>query len=347
LTQAGTLFLDELYKIKEKFSIKNDDNNQMMNLDDSSSNEDYEFLFPLKKMKKMKSNKTNSIISRHLVESNYLDTIHKQINEIKSKQSIQFKPNEPMQIEYTNTNNNNASLDNIQQIDIIVKTSTKQNLETNLNEHSSKINSSNERIHLIANSILNYEKEEEKEEEKQPDSVEICIDNLVEKKFSNQTTRCLVDILLDSFCHLDPQIISNLNPIEYQVLFELRNTKQSKSITQPFLLSLFIHQGDWHKLHNCVLFLLNNESTNKLAYNMNPTIVLDFLSSLIHIPELWKGTESKVTQKYNEENILVLTESQIFRLIDFILEEMCLNNNENELTDLKLTFRETKTFIQT
>jgi len=42
-----------------------------------------------------------------------------------------------------------------------------------------------------------------------------------------------------------------------------------------------------------------------------------------------------VTQKYNEENILILTESQIFRLNDFILEEMCLNNNENELTDLK------------
>ena len=29
---------------------------------------------------------------------------------------------------------------------------------------------------------------------------------------------------------------------------------------------------------------------------MDPSIVLDFLSSLIHIPELWKGTESKVTQ---------------------------------------------------
>lgn len=29
---------------------------------------------------------------------------------------------------------------------------------------------------------------------------------------------------------------------------------------------------------------------------MDPSIVLDFLSSLIHIPELWKGTESKVSQ---------------------------------------------------
>ncbi len=295
-SQAGSLFLDQLYKIKEKFSITNKQDeatstNQMMILgeDNELTIKNYEFLFPLKKKCK-KTTKPHLESLPTDIYSNYLDTISKQINEIKSKQSIQFKSiEEPMQIEY----NNNDSVK--QNIDNIVNTSTKQNLEANLNEHLNKIDSDNERINLIANSILNYEKVDLEIDEKQPDSVE-SIENLVEKTFSNQSTRCLVDILLDYFCHLDPQIVSGLNPIEYQVLFELRNTKQSKSTTQPFLLSLFIHQGDWKKLNNCVLFLLDAVNVNNLSYSMNPTIVLDFLSSLIHIPELWKGTESKVTQ---------------------------------------------------
>jgi len=298
-SQAGSLFLDQLYKIKEKFSITNKQDeatstNQMMILgeDNELTIKNYEFLFPLKKKCK-KTTKPHLESLPTDIYSNYLDTISKQINEIKSKQSIQFKSiEEPMQIEY----NNNDSVK--QNIDNIVNTSTKQNLEANLNEHLNKIDSDNERINLIANSILNYEKVDLEIDEKQPDSVE-SIENLVEKTFSNQSTRCLVDILLDYFCHLDPQIVSGLNPIEYQVLFELRNTKQSKSTTQPFLLSLFIHQGDWKKLNNCVLFLLDAVNVNNLSYSMNPTIVLDFLSSLIHIPELWKGTESKVTQVNN------------------------------------------------
>ena len=57
---------------------------------------------------------------------------------------------------------------------------------------------------------------------------------------------------------------------------------------------------------------------------MNPSIILDFLSSLIHIPELWKGTESNVLQKFNEENLLDLNETQICNLVDFVIEEMFL-----------------------
>lgn len=67
---------------------------------------------------------------------------------------------------------------------------------------------------------------------------------------------------------------------------------------------------------------------------------MDFFSSLIHIPELWKGTETRILQKYNEENVLNLNGKQLCALLDYIIEEMFIlndretanNTNKEEVT---------------
>jgi hypothetical protein len=101
---------------------------------------------------------------------------------------------------------------------------------------------------------------------------------------SLDVNRCNIDMLLDFFCHIEPHIIDKEIEVEHRLLFEMRK-KQTKdlenttnpnsisnsislytsaTITQPFLLSLFIHQANWHKLNNCVLFLFNSHDNNKL-----------------------------------------------------------------------------------
>ena len=75
-----------------------------------------------------------------------------------------------------------------------------------------------------------------------------------------QHNRCVVDLLLDYFCHLDSQIVNKEVDIEHRLLFEMRSTEDlNAKITQPFLLSLFIHQAGWKKIFECVQYLLKKE----------------------------------------------------------------------------------------
>lgn len=142
----------------------------------------------------------------------------------------------------------------------LINESSNQNLESNLNKKLNEM-SSNERIKSLTESILVYENKD-----------------LTPKKCLINYRRCIVDILLDYFCHFDPQIINKEFEIEYRLLFELRNNtventvnesymvKQDETqfstsaITQSFLLSLFIHQANWQKLYDCVQYLLSKHS---------------------------------------------------------------------------------------
>lgn len=244
-TNIGHYLLTEFNLIKEKFTISSESQQIKESIDDL-------FLFKksTKPMPETVVDEINTELNQKNYSINYLNRIQSQIEDLKlKKQLIIENKSEPMQIEQ-GTNDS---------IDDIIKTSTKQTLETNLNAYLNKIDSTNERISLISNSIINLEKNESNE-----DMTTVQADDL-EQNFARKT-RCIVDILLDYFCHLDPQIISDQNEIEYQVLFESRQMSLSKLTTQPFLLSLFIHQGDWKKLYNCVQFLLNSENTNNLNY---------------------------------------------------------------------------------
>jgi hypothetical protein len=203
----------------------------------------------------------------------------------------------------------------------VIEMSSNQSLEMALNRRLNEV-APGKIISLLAESILKYEFENR----------DTVILSQTKKLAVSKHKRCVINILLDYFCHFDPQIVSSDFDIEFKLLFELKAASDMKlklnSITHSFLLSLFIHQASWSRLYTCVQHSLATNhtlfATHPNLYTLNPTIVLDFLASLIHIPELWKGTESKLLQKYNEENVLDLAEGQICCLVDFITEEMFL-----------------------
>jgi hypothetical protein len=228
----------------------------------------------------------------------------------------------------------------------LIDESSNQNLETNLNKSLNEMTNINECILALTESILIYENKKI--------SLDLINSNRsISSSSSSSKNRCIVDILLDYLCHFDPQIINKEFKIEYRLLFELRGGILSEShlstsaITQSFLLSLFVHQANWDKLHKCVQYLLAGHSfcsKSELDCYMNPSIILDFVSSIIHIPELWKGSESKKIKKYDEETILNLDEDQICCLADFIIEEMCLLYQSRNLTSEKRNQQEKSLF---
>ncbi len=168
----------------------------------------------------------------------------------------------------------------------------------------------------MANTILNAENQQQKEIESfinLPDYSDSS-NTYLDREFEN-TNRSFINTMLDYFCRLDEQIIDKELSTEHRLLFEMRDARNysKTTATQLFLLSLFIHQANWEKLSDCVEFLFNEKTNKRFFFNLlnlfpeiynlkffyiftirllNPTIVLDFFSSLLYIPELWKGTET-------------------------------------------------------
>lgn len=190
------------------------------------------------------------------------------------------------------------------------------NLEKNMNCLLNKFPSNNERIQVLGETILRYENQTSTTKPTSGQATEVF----------EQPNRCVIDLLLDYFCHLDSQIVNKEVDIEHRLLFEMRSSEDlNAKITQPFLLSLFIHQAGWKKLFECVQYLLKKEPDQaSINSNLNPTIVLDYLSSLLYTPELWRGTESNTQKQLDEECILHLNIPQIYQLVDFITKELCL-----------------------
>lgn len=121
----------------------------------------------------------------------------------------------------------------------LIDSTTSQSLEASLNEHLSQLTSNQVRVDLLAESIVNYESDEAK--------------------------RSVVNILLDHYCHIDPQIVNNQNfKTQFRLLFELRlidgRVAPLSSTTHSFLLSLFTHQAGWTKLYKCALYLLKDHT---------------------------------------------------------------------------------------
>lgn len=130
----------------------------------------------------------------------------------------------------------------------IINESTNQNLETNLNRQLNDL-STQDRIVVLSESILNYELKKCKF---------VSNKNKIKSQVSNTHERCIIDIMLDYFCHFDAQIVSKQFDIEFRLLFEMRSHESSLSVTQPFLLSLFIHQANWQRLCDSVAFILKD-----------------------------------------------------------------------------------------
>ncbi|XP_046407555.1 integrator complex subunit 1 [Ischnura elegans] len=85
---------------------------------------------------------------------------------------------------------------------------------------------------------------------------------------------------------------------------------------RPYLLTLLAHQAGWGTLHQCVSCFLEKCDTS-----YDPGAVLDFLWALMSNPKLWQGREKLTPKHYTLEDILGLTKSQLFVLVEYIVEE--------------------------
>lgn len=120
---------------------------------------------------------------------------------------------------------------------------------------------------VLGETILKYENAPDVNKDKQNSA---AADNAMETDntdsnldavFQINNNRCTIDMLLDYFVHLDPQIVNKQLDIQHRLLFEMRSTNNFRAaITQPYLLSLFIHQGGWQKLFDCVQYLFSPPS---------------------------------------------------------------------------------------
>lgn len=110
----------------------------------------------------------------------------------------------------------------------------------------------------LIETILKYENKEVDESPNEK-TAQLKVSENSEDAFFQMNNRCVIDLLLDFFCHLDPHIVGKEFEMETRLLFEMRNHDDDSklNITQPFLLSLFIHQANWQKLYDCVQFLFN------------------------------------------------------------------------------------------
>jgi hypothetical protein len=249
-SDAGQLLLSELKKIKEKFSLVKLPIRKPDNLFN-----DYESLFRLKNDFKPKqldndfSNKIDNELNQTSYSIDFLNTIQKQIDELKNKNINEENETQQMQVEESPDKQDLSDKLNDQLISKIIANSSNQNLETNLKNHLNTIESTSEKINLIADWLLSLE------------NTEIQLSSKRNENFSKNQS--VIVILLDYFCHLDPQVISADDPKQYQILFVSREKGNSSTMTQFFLLSLFIHQGDWQKLHSCVSYLLSQNLNEK------------------------------------------------------------------------------------
>lgn len=196
----------------------------------------------------------------------------------------------------------------------VISRSNSQNLEANIVRQLNEIERNHMEVgethrvtNILADSIFTYEADDGGGGGSDEDD-----SHIQENKKSSDYMA--IDVLLDLYCRRDPHIVRRRKSLvvdedmaQFKLLFVERRKKRRKeatttqdSLTQSFLLALFIHQADWSNLADCVKYLLETRasifSKFNRRYSLNPTIVLDFFSSLIHIPELWKGTETRILQ---------------------------------------------------
>ncbi|KAF7268865.1 hypothetical protein GWI33_018061 [Rhynchophorus ferrugineus] len=147
---------------------------------------------------------------------------------------------------------------------------------------------------------------------------------LLEDKSEIEKTGVLVDWL--SALELE---IANLDKHKTQVnLLFSRNQLHFR----PLLMSLLLQRASWKSLHNLLIYLLSGETTMAC-----PVAVLDFLTALIKSPKLWQGRDKAVPKHHHFEDVLMLDETQVKAVVQFILEESKLHpTNWKQKMELRL-----------
>lgn len=270
--KIGRKFLDYLQGL----------NDSKMDVDSPKSNQ----IFSFKSLNVPTSTEKAEITlnNRELIE-NTLNMVQSQIDNLKKKRELKRSSSPMTQDEPIEDIDTPASPNQSSSLTQIISLSSNQNLELNLNKKLNELSSNDERILTLAQSILDYEIKQDNYLKRSKSNSKIIKENRTPQKtdqnksdnqidsYSITYKRCIVDILLDYFCHFDPQIINKQFQIEYRLLFELRKSEftrtvqttesqlfSTSAITQTFLLALFTHQASWKKLYDCVLFLLDNHT---------------------------------------------------------------------------------------
>lgn len=75
---------------------------------------------------------------------------------------------------------------------------------------------------------------------------------------------------------------------------------------RPLLMSLVLQRANWNILHNIMMYLLQENSSQ-----ICPVSALDFLTALTKIPKLWQGRDKAIPKHYHFEDILQLTRNQV------------------------------------
>jgi len=86
---------------------------------------------------------------------------------------------------------------------------------------------------------------------------------------------------------------------------------------RPYALALLVHQASWTTLRKCIHQLLSCRDADAFE----PKVVLDFLAALVKVPKLWQGRDKHVPKHQQPENLLCLTQQQLFRLAECIMNE--------------------------
>jgi hypothetical protein len=233
-------------------------------------------LFELKDTKSQENTKNLNVheMRSDLDELKILDQIEKQIENVKkereksilenlnAQQANQSQREDQSESMIVGQEDMNELSQEEQNILNIIEASSNQNLEMNLNKKLNEFNQNRDKmIDLLVKILLKYDS---------------GLNDASSFK-NNKQKRCVINILLDYFCHFDPHIVnsSKNNGAEFRLLFELKHDSaindniddynqttdiKLNTFAQSFLLSLFIHQANWSKLYNCVNYSLKDHT---------------------------------------------------------------------------------------
>ena len=240
--QAGQMLIDKLQDLDEEIRVEQE-----------RDEEAFSFELEIRSNRLDSSQDDQSQSMGNEVSIEFLDRIQSQIERIKSQsrsetKSFQDKEEAEMSIEQETTHKSSLLLH------LAVKKWACHSMEKNLDEWLNGMNDA-EKAQTLASSIKSLEEEEQVNSG--------SISNGVQQVFH---------VFLELFSKIEPQIIAEHPETEYRLLFEKRPSYPS---TQPFLLSLLVHQARWPKLMTNVRQLLRPSLSFRLL-NSFQLIVIHF-----------------------------------------------------------------------
>ena len=170
-------------------------------------------------------------------------------------------------------------------------------------------------------------------------------------------------LLMDWLQLLDPELEQVDASVKHKILFSKTKAHASKSIFPPenmkeavlpsnahtkpqLLLTMLTHQASWESLRKMIdnVLIANSATENDssmsrrlvqnahgtISTNLNPSSVLDFLTTCVYLQKRWHSADGAGSAAGNHvpkhdnvpKDVLCLDNKQVFVMVDYILEEM-------------------------